>query len=548
MSLDIYNDNKCLFWCIAVHRGADRRLNTRRTRELEQSFSAAYPMLPLITLQHLHLLEKHFKQGIAAYSVTNEGEFILIHQPSHYDKVSHSTMDIGIYENHAFLVLDINKVTNNYTCGECMARFTRAASLTRDIKTCTRGQTEIVCPEKQILALESAFERAFYPEGTFGKKGICWLEHLSRESGKHIHHHKCGHGDERFIKGSPVDGYDPETKTVFQFHGCHWHGCIQCFPNPEQRTEVIRTDKNGNKTTREFAYIETLARSEEIRRLGYNLVERWEHEQPSSWWNDKLPPKRNETYPHAIVFDFESYQDKTKASNPTRNLSYESEHVPISVSIADTINTEPEYLCSGDPNELIRLFYQTLVQRQIILKEEVEERYIPNDLEYLPKKATRTHQAMAWTSASDRFNSGRYDLNLIRKYFISHLGQEKEDSGEKQSQIMYMKTPQFVFLDVINYLAPGITYDKWVKTYGAKQTKSWLPYEWFDSADKLNYKGLPPYRCWFLQLKNSFALTPKEYDDCKRVFQERGMQTFGDWLEYYNNLDVNPFFMKLSRK
>ena len=21
-----------------------------------------------------------------------------------------------------------------------------------------------------------------------------------------------------------VDGYEPETNTVYQFHGCHWHG------------------------------------------------------------------------------------------------------------------------------------------------------------------------------------------------------------------------------------------------------------------------------------------------------------------------------------
>ena len=145
------------------------------------------------------------------------------------------------------------------------------------------------------------------------------------------------------------------------------------------------------------------------------------------------------------------------------------------------------------------------------------------------------------------FNSGRYDLNLIRKYFISHLGQEKVDSGEKQGQIVYMKTPQFVFLDVINYLSPGITYDKWVKTYGTKQTKSWLPYEWFDSDDKLDYKGLPPYTCWYSQLKNSFTLTPKEYDEYKRFFQERGTQTFGDWLEYYNNLDVTPFLETLEK-
>ena len=427
-----------------------------------------------------------------------------------------------------------------------MARFTRADNLKRHAPRCTSGRTDIECPGNKILAPESAFEKAFSSEGTFSIQGTCWLERVSRQSGKHIHHHKCGHGGERFIKGVPVDGCHPETKTFFQFHGCHWHGCIHCFPNPEQRTEVIRSDKNGKETTREIAYLKTLARSDEIRNLGYNLVERWEHEQPCPWLGDKRPRKRNETYPHAIFFDFESYQDKTKASNPTRDLSYESEHVPISVSIADTINTEPEYICSRDPNELIRLFYQSLVQRQII-KKDVEERYLPSDIEYLPKKQQERIKQWCGQVPVIGFNSGRYDLNLIRKYFISHLGQEKVDSGEKQGQIVYMKTPQFVFLDVINYLAPGITYDKWVKTYGAKQTKSWLPYEWFDSADKLDYKGLPPYRCWFSQLKNSFALTPKEYDECKRVFQERGMQTFGDWLECYNNLDVTPFLETIEK-
>ena len=547
ISLDNYNDNLCIFRCITVRRGADRRFNTRKARELAQSFFAAYPKLSFITLQQFHLLEKHFKQGIAAYSVTNEGDFILTHHPSHYDKVTYPTMDIGLYEGHAFLITDINKVTNNFTCGECMARFTKSCHLIRHAPRCTRGRTNIECPGNRILAPESAFEKAFYPEGSFGIKGTCWIEYISRQSGKHIHHHKCGHGGERFIKGAPVDGYHPETKTVFQFHGCHWHGCIQCFPNREQRNEVIRIDKNGIETTRKIAYIKTLARSEEIRNLGYNLVERWEYEKPSPWWSDKLPPKRNETYPHAIVFDFESYQDKTKASNRTRDLSYESEHVPIAVSIADTINTEPEYICSKDPKELIRLFYQALVQRQIILKEDVEERYLPSDIEYLPKKQQGLIKQWCSQVSVIGFNSGRYDLNLIRKYFISHLGQEKVDSGEKQGQIMYMKTPQFVFLDVINYLAPGITYDKWVKTYGAKQTKSWLPYEWFDSADKLDYKGLPLYRCWFSQLKNSFTLKPKEYDECKRVFQERGCRSSETGWSTTIIWMLLPF-SKLSRK
>ena len=172
---------------------------------------------------------------------------------------------------------------------------------------------------------------------------------------------------------------------------------------------------------------------------------------------------------------------------------------------------------------------------------------MPEDLGSLPGKQQELIKQWCSQVPVVGFNSGKYNLQLIRKYFITHLGEENIASGEKQGRIMFMNTPQFKFLAVTNYLSPGITYDKWVKTYGAKQTKSWLPYEWFDSADKLDYKGLPPYWCWYSQLKNSFVLTSKEYDECKRVFQERGMKTFGDWLEYYNNLDVTPFLETIEK-
>ena len=187
------------------------------------------------------------------------------------------------------------------------------------------------------------------------------------------------------------------------------------------------------------------------------------------------------------------------------------------------------------------------MQRQRIIQEDAEERYLPSDLEDLPKKQQNLIKQWCGQVPVIGFNAGRYDLNLIRKYFISHLGEEQVESGEKQGQIMFMKTSKFNFLDVTNYLSPGTSYDKWVKTYGVKQTKSWLPYQWFDSAAKLDYEGLPPYRCWFSKLKNIFVLTPKEYNQCKRVFQEQGIKTFGDWLQYYNNLDVTPF-LKHSRK
>ena len=141
------------------------------------------------------------------------------------------------------------------------------------------------------------------------------------------------------------------------------------------------------------------------------------------------------------------------------------------------------------------------------------------------------------------FNSGHYDLKLIRQYFIPLMTQgEGVFAAEKNGRIMFINT-----LDVLNYLAPGITYDKWVKTYGATLTKSWLPYEWFDSPAKLAFPGLPPYLAWYSKLKGEYVLTLQEYDACHRIFHERGMRTFGDWLEYYNNLDVAPFLEALQK-
>jgi len=36
----------------------------------------------------------------------------------------------------------------------------------------------------------------------------------------------------------------------------------------------------------------------------------------------------------------------------------------------------------------------------------------------------------------------------------------------KGSQTMFIITPEFKFLDVMNYLGPGTSYDKWIKAYG----------------------------------------------------------------------------------
>ena len=59
---------------------------------------------------------------------------------------------------------------------------------------------------------------------------MVWL-YFSGETGKHIHHALFGQGGERVIVDSKgrkvchVDGYEPTTKTIYQYHDCKWDGC-----------------------------------------------------------------------------------------------------------------------------------------------------------------------------------------------------------------------------------------------------------------------------------------------------------------------------------
>ena len=85
---------------------------------------------------------------------------------------------------------------------------------------------------------------------------------------------------------------------------------------------------------------------------------------------------------------------------------------------------------------------------------------------------------------------------------------------------MFLLTKGFRFLDIINYLGPGTRYEKWVKAYGCEAEKSWLPYEWFDSPEKLDYPGIPDYPAWYSRLKGGYVLKLSELIACQRLFKE----------------------------
>lgn len=67
-----------------------------------------------------------------------------------------------------------------------------------------------------------------------------------------------------------VDGYDPKTNTIYQFHGDYWHG------NPKYYKSYW-TNKVNKKNFGEL-YSKTLKIREFFIKNGYNYVEKWESE------------------------------------------------------------------------------------------------------------------------------------------------------------------------------------------------------------------------------------------------------------------------------
>ena len=62
------------------------------------------------------------------------------------------------------------------------------------------------------------------------------------------------------------------------------------------------------------------------------------------------------------------------------------------------------------------------------------------------------------------FNSGRYDINMIKEYFVGDLaGISDVNVAKKENSYMFLSTPKFKFLDIKIYLAPGLSYDAWCR-------------------------------------------------------------------------------------
>ena len=67
-----------------------------------------------------------------------------------------------------------------------------------------------------------------------------------------------------------VDGFHKESNTVYEYHGCIFHGCRKCYPKQGNLPRFCHPDRTANEV-REA----TLQKEENLRQEGYRVISMW---------------------------------------------------------------------------------------------------------------------------------------------------------------------------------------------------------------------------------------------------------------------------------
>ena len=151
------------------------------------------------------------------------------------------------------------------------------------------------------------------------------------------------------------------------------------------------------------------------------------------------------------------------------------------------------------------------------------------------------------------FNSGKYDLNTIKRFFVPLLirNSDTEQASrfviKRQNSFICLSTDKLKFIDMANYLAPGYSYDKYLKAYGCELEKGHFPYEYMDDLLKLDDRALPPQEAFYSRLKDE-GISDEDYALCQVAWRDNGMKTMRDFLVWYNNRDVVPFLQAIDKQ
>ena len=314
-------------------------------------------------------------------------------------------------------------------------------------------------------------------------------------------------------------------------------------------------------------------------------------------------------------------------ANNTVTTSWIGTHVPVSVSISSNLLDEPVFLFENDLNRsnisIVDQLETLAAKNKVDVRPKLVEAEIKTRLSDVSSRLQTTSETQPNISSETgdsnatknflriqqmqlrdlqrhfnnyvdtlsvfAFNSGKYDLNLIKAYLIPDLLNDRAIQPtviKKANQFISFKFGDIQFLDILNFRGGATSLDSFLKAYQSQETKGYFPYEFFDSSAKLDCNHLPPYDSFFSKLKNPSVFSLQKGTDRKDICQfkkkmESGkgeldvlrelglkekplsgkenyalleklwkmvkMKTFRDFFRWYNNKEIVPTLQAMKK-
>ena len=327
-------------------------------------------------------------------------------------------------------------------------------------------------------------------------------------------------------------------------------------------------------------------------------------------------------FTNLAAFDFESICIPEEKFKNTETTTWIGKHVPISVSISSNLIAKPIFLCNSNPRDLVESFIDAVEGLATQSKAQMKLKFLAIDtaikskltrtLESLNERRCRNQRVFEFEDHNEDdnekkdastqflqmqknqlielqghlgrycnvlpefgFNSAKYDINLIKSYWLPVLINETNMEPiviKKANQFVSFKFGDVQLLDIMNLLGGATSPNSFLKAYKTAETKGFFPYEWFDCPQKMNNSELPPYDAFFSKPRNVNPIE-KDYSDYQSllssglkteeaptemkvskpppsaeenfqylldIWNRENMCTFKDFLRWYNNKDVVP--------
>ncbi|KAG3117010.1 hypothetical protein PI125_g4145 [Phytophthora idaei] len=306
---------------------------------------------------------------------------------------------------------------------------------------------------------------------------------------------------------------------------------------------------------------------------------------------------------HYLVYDFEAIL-KLVMAHHGENTVFTNGHIPVSVSVSDSLTEEVRCFVSDEPKMLLTDMFEYIHQVSIkiqqynvhkyeILLRKIIDAHGLTGMEIPGAKLDKTYKMIdvdGWINEgkyasffdfhstlgfgkqrSDYgrikqhldqapvlgFNSGRYDINLIKNDLFAVIGTDNITSVVKNPSYMCIATSNMKMLDISNYVPAGTSYAKYLSTYLGDCKcdnkircicglgKGISPYEFITSFNVLSQTTIPSKSAFDSDLRGT-SISDDDYKRVHFVWEHYGMKSIKDLLIWYNNLDVVPFIKAIK--